>query len=111
LCTRSALAGIALYSGVKAFLEQVTKVAAVEFAARRITVNAVGPGSTASGPFGHMTAEQKTEVSSAFGLGRIGEPADTAAVVAFLASEDAGFVTGQVIYNAGGQRGPVRLDR
>jgi 3-oxoacyl-[acyl-carrier protein] reductase len=96
---------------VKAFLEQVTKVAAVEFAARRITVNAVGPGSTASGPFGHMTAEQKTEVSSAFGLGRIGEPADTAAVVAFLASEDAGFVTGQVIYNAGGQRGPVRLDR
>jgi len=96
---------------VKAFLEQVTKVAAVEFATRRITVNAVGPGSTASGPFGHMTAEQKTEVSSAFGLGRIGEPADTAAVVAFLASEDAGFVTGQVIYNVGGQRGPVRLDR
>jgi 3-oxoacyl-[acyl-carrier protein] reductase len=109
--TSTALAGIALYSGVKAFLEQVTKVAAVEFAARRITVNAVGPGSTASGPFRHMTAEQKTEVSSAFGLGRIGEPADTAAVVAFLAAEDAGFVTGQVIYNAGGQRGPVRLDR
>jgi 3-oxoacyl-[acyl-carrier protein] reductase len=109
--TSTALAGIALYSGVKAFLEQVTKVAAVEFAARRITVNAVGPGSTASGPFRHMTAEQKTEVSSAFGLGRIGEPADTAAVVAFLAAEDAGFITGQVIYNAGGQRGPVRLDR
>jgi 3-oxoacyl-[acyl-carrier protein] reductase len=109
--TSTALAGIALYSGVKAFLEQVTKVAAVEFAARRITVNAVGPGSTASGPFRHMTAQQKTEVSSAFGLGRIGEPADTAAVVAFLAAEDAGFVTGQVIYNAGGQRGPVRLDR
>jgi 3-oxoacyl-[acyl-carrier protein] reductase len=109
--TGTALAGIALYSGVKAFLEQVTKVAAVEFAARRITVNAVGPGSTASGPFRHMTAEQKTEVSSAFGLGRIGEPADTAAVVAFLAAEDAGFITGQVIYNAGGQRGPVRLDR
>jgi hypothetical protein len=36
---------------------------------------------------------------------------DTAAVVAFPASEDAGFVTGQVIYNAGGQRGPIRLDR
>jgi hypothetical protein len=58
-----------------------------------------------SGPFGQMTAEQKTAASSAFALGRIGEPTDTAGVVAFLASEDAGFVTGQVIYNAGGQRG------
>jgi 3-oxoacyl-[acyl-carrier protein] reductase len=82
-----------------------------EAAARRITVNAVGPGSTMSGPFGQMTAEQKTEASSAFALGRIGEPADTAAVVAFLASEDAGFVTGQVIYAAGRQRGPIRLGR
>jgi 3-oxoacyl-[acyl-carrier protein] reductase len=109
--TSTAVAGIALYSGAKAFLDQVTRVAAVEFAARRITVNAVGPGSTVSGPFGQMTAEQKTAASSAFALGRIGEPTDTAGVVAFLASEDAGFVTGQVIYNAGGQRGPVRLDR
>jgi len=109
--TSTALAGIALYSGAKAFLDQATRVAAAEFAARRITVNAVGPGSTMSGPFGQMTAEQKTEASSAFALGRIGAPADTAAVVAFLASEDAGFVTGQVIYAAGGQRGPIRLGR
>jgi len=58
-----------------------------------------------------MTAEQKTAASSAFALGRIGEPTDTAGVVAFLASEDAGFVTGQVIYNVSGQRGLVRLDR
>jgi NAD(P)-dependent dehydrogenase (short-subunit alcohol dehydrogenase family) len=77
----------------------------------RITVNAVGPGSTMSGPFGQMTAEQKTEVSSAFALGRIGEPTDTAGIVALLAFEDAGFVTGQVISNAGGRRGPVGLDR
>jgi 3-oxoacyl-[acyl-carrier protein] reductase len=109
--TSTALAGIALYSGAKAFLDQVTRVVAAEFAARRITVNAVGPGSTVSGPFGHITAEQRTAASSAFSLGRIGEPADTAGVVAFLASEDAGFVTGQVIYNADGQRGLVRLDR
>jgi 3-oxoacyl-[acyl-carrier protein] reductase len=109
--TSTALAGIARYSAAKAFLDQVTRVAAVEFAARRITVNAVGPGSTVPGPFGHMTAEQKAEASSAFALGRIGEPTDTAGVVAFPASEDAGFVTGQVVYNAGGQRGPVRLDR
>jgi len=106
--TATALAGIGLYSGAKAFLDQVTKVAAVEFAARRITVNAVAPGSTATGPFAGMTDRQREEAGASFGLGRIGEPADTAGVVAFLASEDAGFVTGQVIYAAGGQRGPIR---
>jgi 3-oxoacyl-[acyl-carrier protein] reductase len=106
--TATALAGIALYSGVKAFLDQVTKVAAAEFAARGITVNAVGPGSTATGPFGQLTVAQRTEAGASFALGRIGEAADTAALVAFLASADAGFITGQIIYNAGGQRGPIR---
>jgi len=109
--TATALAGLSLYSGVKAFLDQVTKVAAAEFAARGITVNAVGPGSTATGPFGQLTAEQRAEAGASFALGRIGEAADTAALVAFLASADAGFITGQVIYNAGGQRGPIRWSR
>jgi 3-oxoacyl-[acyl-carrier protein] reductase len=106
--TSTAVAGIGLYSGVKAFLDQVTRVAAVEFAARGITVNAVAPGSTATGPFAGLTAEQKTAAAASFGMGRIGEPADTAAVVVFLASAEAGFVTGQVIYAVGGQHGPVR---
>ena len=70
----TALAGISLYSGVKAFLDQVTKVAAIEFAARKITVNAVGPGSTATGPFGHLSAAQRAETGSLFTLGRIGDP-------------------------------------
>jgi 3-oxoacyl-[acyl-carrier protein] reductase len=109
--TATAVPGISLYSGVKAFLDQVTRVAAIEFAARKITVNVVAPGSTATGPFAGLSAEQKAETGSAFALGRIGEPADTAAVVAFLVSPDAGFITGQVIYNAGGQRGPVRWSR
>jgi NAD(P)-dependent dehydrogenase (short-subunit alcohol dehydrogenase family) len=59
--TATTLAGISLYPGVKVFLDQVTKVASIEFAARRITVNAVGPGSTATGPFAHLSAEQKAE--------------------------------------------------
>ncbi|MGH3225281.1 MAG: SDR family oxidoreductase [Streptosporangiaceae bacterium] len=109
--TGTAVPGIALYSGVKAFLDQVTRVAAIEFAARRITVNAVGPGSTATGPFGRLTEQQRAEAGSAFALGRIGEPSDTAAVVAFLASQDAGFITGQVIYAVGGQHGPIRVGR
>jgi 3-oxoacyl-[acyl-carrier protein] reductase len=106
--TSTAVAGIALYSGVKAFLDQVTRVAAVEFAGRGITVNAVAPGSTATGPFASLTEEQKVAAGTSFGLGRIGEPSDTAAVVAFLASAEAGFITGQVIYVVGGQHGPVR---
>ncbi len=105
--TSTAVAGIALYSGVKAFLDQVTRVAAAEFAGRRITVNAVAPGSTATGPFASLTEEQKAAAGTSFGIGRIGEPADTAAVVAFLASAEAGFLTGQVIYVVGGQHGPV----
>jgi 3-oxoacyl-[acyl-carrier protein] reductase len=105
--TSAALPGSALYSGVKAFVDQVTRVAAAEFAARRITVNAIAPGSTATGPFAGLSAEQRAEMGPAFSLGRIGEPADTAALAAFLASDDAGFITGQVIYNTGGQHRPV----
>jgi 3-oxoacyl-[acyl-carrier protein] reductase len=105
--TSTALPGSALYSGVKAFLDQMTRVAALEFAPRRITVNAVAPGSSATGRLASLTDERRAELGEAFALGRIGEPADTAAVVAFLASEEAGFITGQVIYNTGGQHGPV----
>ena len=105
--TSTALAGLSLYSAVKAFVDQLTRVAAVEFASRRITVNAVAPGTTATGRLAEPTSEQRTQMGASFTLGRIGEPADTAALVAFLASEEAGFITGQVIYNNGGQLRPV----
>lgn len=106
--TATALPGIGLYSGVKAFLDQVTRVAAAELGGRAITVNAVGPGSTATGPFAGLSTEDKERTGAAFALGRMGEPEDTANVVAFLVSPGAGFVTGQIIYAAGGQHGPVR---
>ncbi len=105
--TSTALAGSSLYSGVKAFLDQVTRVAAIEFAPRRITVNAVAPGTTATGRLADPTPEQRGQMGASFTLGRIGEPADTAALVAFLASDEASFITGQVIYNNGGQLRPV----
>jgi len=60
------------------------------------------------GPAGRLSSG--AAAGAAFALGRIGEPADVAAVVAFLASEGASFITGQVIYAAGGQRGPIRID-
>lgn len=106
--TATALPGIGLYSGAKAFVDQITKVAALEFAARRITVNAVNPGSIATGPFANLSEKQLAQAGSAFALGRIGQPRDVAGVVAFLSSADAGFVTGQIIYCAGGQTGPIR---
>jgi 3-oxoacyl-[acyl-carrier protein] reductase len=105
--TSTALAGSSLYSGVKAFLDQMTRVAAVEFASRRITVNAIAPGTTATGRLADPTLEQRQQMGASFTLGRIGEPADTAALVAFLASDEASFITGQVIYNNGGQLRPV----
>ncbi|HEY4454902.1 MAG TPA: SDR family oxidoreductase [Pseudonocardiaceae bacterium] len=106
--TATALPGIGVYSGVKAFVDQVTKVAAAEFGARKITVNAVGPGSTATGPFAELSTSDREAAGAAFALGRIGEPEDTANLVGFLVSPAASFVTGQVIYAAGGQRGPLR---
>ena len=59
--TSSAVPGSSLYSGAKAFIDQLTRVAALEFAARRITVNAVGPGSTATGPFADLPADRLAE--------------------------------------------------
>ncbi|HEY2277031.1 MAG TPA: SDR family oxidoreductase [Streptosporangiaceae bacterium] len=105
--TSTALAGSALYAGAKAFLDQVTRVAALEFAPRRITVNAVAPGSSATGRLAGLTSERRAQLGASFTLGRIGEPADTAALVAFLVSDEAGFITGQVIYNNGGQQAPA----
>jgi 3-oxoacyl-[acyl-carrier protein] reductase len=105
--TSTALPGSALYAGTKAFLDQVTRVAALEFAPRRITVNAVAPGSSATGRLASLTSERRAQLGASFTLGRIGEPADTAAVVAFLVSDEAGFITGQVIYNNGGQQAPA----
>ncbi|MGH3159792.1 MAG: SDR family NAD(P)-dependent oxidoreductase, partial [Streptosporangiaceae bacterium] len=105
--TSMPLPGSALYSGAKAFLDQLTRVAAMEFAGRRITVNAVAPGSTTTGHLANPTAEERAEMGAGFALGRVGEPADTAAVVAFLASEDASFITGQIIYNTGAQLRPI----
>jgi NAD(P)-dependent dehydrogenase (short-subunit alcohol dehydrogenase family) len=68
----------------------------------------VGPGSTATGPYADLPADRLAEMgATAFLLGRVGTTADTAALVAFLASDEASFITGQVIYNTGGQYGPI----
>jgi 3-oxoacyl-[acyl-carrier protein] reductase len=100
-----------LYGGSKAFVEQLTKAAALELGARRITVNAIGPGTSITERWEHTPAERREELEHMFALGRVGRPADTANLVAFLVSDDADFITGQVIYNTGGQSAFIARQR
>jgi NAD(P)-dependent dehydrogenase (short-subunit alcohol dehydrogenase family) len=103
--TRAAYPAMAAYAPAKAGLEALTRLLAVHVGGRRITVNAVMPGATAT----EMNAPARDPVASraiaeTIALGRVGQPADIAGVVAFLASEDGGWVTGQQIDASGGQR-------
>ncbi len=103
LNTMVASPGIALYCASKAALEQFTAVAAREFGSRGITVNTVSPGATdtdmlrAANP---PEALERTVVMTA--LQRLGQPDDIAAVVTFLATPDAQWITGQNIRATGG---------
>jgi 3-oxoacyl-[acyl-carrier protein] reductase len=95
--------GIALYCASKAALEQVTKVAAREFGPRGITVNTVSPGATDTDLLRASNSPEALERETAVtALGRLGTPADIADVVAFLASPDARWITGQNIQASGG---------
>jgi 3-oxoacyl-[acyl-carrier protein] reductase len=94
--------GQANYVASKAGLIGLTKTVAREFAARGITVNAVAPGYIET----QMTAVLSDKVKEAFlaqiPLGRAGSPADVAEAVTFLASDQAAYLTGQVIHVSGG---------
>jgi 3-oxoacyl-[acyl-carrier protein] reductase len=103
LNTRLHPPGGALYTGAKGALEHFTAVAALEFGGRGITVNAVSPGATdtellrAANP-GETFEDEVAKTA----LGRLGQPEDIAAVVAFLAGPDSAWVTGQVLRADGG---------
>jgi 3-oxoacyl-[acyl-carrier protein] reductase len=97
-------AGAAAYAASKAGLAGFTRGAAKEFGARDITVNAIAPGFIDDTPFHatFSTAEAQQAMVDATAVGRRGVPADVSAVVEFLASPGAGFVTGAVIDLNGG---------
>ncbi|MYL31146.1 SDR family oxidoreductase [Halobacillus halophilus] len=87
------------YVSTKGAVSAFTKSAAVELAPLNITVNAVDPGPTNTG---WMTGTLKDELKPRFPMGRIGEPEDAARLICFLAGEDSGWVTGQIIHSDGG---------
>jgi 3-oxoacyl-[acyl-carrier protein] reductase len=98
--------GGAVYSASKAALDTITRSVAAELGPRKILVNAVLPGPVETeGTQSMADWEQfKTMLLPRTPLGRIGKPHDIATVVSFLASEDAGWITGQIIPVAGGLR-------
>ena len=96
-------AGQANYAASKAGLIGLTKSLARELASRGITANAVAPGLVPeTGMTGELAAEVQQQMLSAVPLGRAGTPEDVAHAVAFLASEQAAYITGQVLAVDGG---------
>ena len=87
------------YTATKGALEIFTRQLAAEVAELGITVNAVGPGPNDTG---WMTEDIRRELLPRFPMGRIGRPEDAAALIAFLCSEEAGWITGQVVHSEGG---------
>jgi 3-oxoacyl-[acyl-carrier protein] reductase len=95
-------AGQANYSAAKGGLIAFTKALALEFATRAITVNAVAPGLVETEIIAHLKEEARREFIGRIPMGRFGTPEEIAAVVGFLASERASYVTGQVWRADGG---------
>lgn len=95
-------AGQINYSAAKAGVVGMTKSLAKELASRGITVNAVAPGYVETDMTAVLTDAQKAAMMTQIPLGRIGQPQDIAEAVAFLASDKAAYITGQVISVDGG---------
>jgi glucose 1-dehydrogenase len=93
------------YTVSKGGINQLTKIMALALAPHGIRVNAVGPGSINTDIFRTVASDKAAmhRVLSRTPLGRVGEPSEVASVVAFLASEDASYLTGQTIYPDGGR--------
>ena len=94
--------GQAVYSSSKAALIGLTKTLAREYASRGVTVNAVAPGYIDTDMTRKLPEEAKKMMLGQVPLGRIGTPDDVAAAALFLCSDEAGYITGQVLRVNGG---------
>ena len=98
--TASGAAGRSQYAATKAALLGMARSWAAELAPRGITVNTVDPGATDTG---YATGEVYAAGLARMPMGRWGEPDDAARLIAFLATDDARWITGQVIASTGGE--------
>lgn len=89
------------YAASKHAIESYSRSAAIELGRYGITINVVAPGPTQTG---YITRDDVREIASATPLGRVGKPEDIADVVVFLASKQARWITGQLLYVGGGWR-------
>jgi 3-oxoacyl-[acyl-carrier protein] reductase len=107
LASSGTMAGAAVYSATKGALDTITHVLALELGPKGIRVNSLNPGmvetegSTAAGVIGSPMADAFVAKTP---LGRLGQPHDIATAAVFLASGDAGWITGQLLHAGGGLR-------
>jgi NAD(P)-dependent dehydrogenase (short-subunit alcohol dehydrogenase family) len=95
-------AGQVNYAASKAGLVGMARSMARELGSRNITANVVAPGPVATDMFGALTNDQRAAITEAVPLGRVATPDELADVIAFMASEAAGYITGAVIPVDGG---------
>jgi len=93
------------YSVSKGGINQLTKVMALSLAPQGIRVNAIGPGSIMTDMLASVNSDPaaRNRILSRTPLGRIGDPSEIASIAAFLASDEASYITGQTIYADGGR--------
>ena len=99
------MAGLSVYSATKGAVDAITRSLAKELAPSKIRVNAVNPGMVETEGV-HATGfiQNKANIEAITPLGRIGQPEDIAPAVAFFASQDASWITGESLYISGGLR-------
>ncbi len=97
----------AVYTGTKAAVDSITRVLAQELGPKKIRVNSINPGmveTEGTHSFGIIGSDLEKHFVSRTPLGRIAQPEDIAPIAVFLASSDSGWLTGEVLMAAGGQR-------
>jgi 3-oxoacyl-[acyl-carrier protein] reductase len=104
VASRGGVPSGSVYGASKAAVDALTMNWAVELGPRRITVNTVSPGSTDTDMLAAGTPEFRKMLEEKTPLGRIGRPVDIVGIVAFLASDDAAWITGENIAASGGLR-------
>jgi 3-oxoacyl-[acyl-carrier protein] reductase len=90
------------YAAAKAGMIGMTKSVAAEVATRGITVNCVAPGFIETAMTAALSEDQRRRLLERVPVGRLGSPADVAAAIGYLASEEAAYVTGQTLHVNGG---------